>query len=110
MNITPFVFINLGLKNKECEYGIMKPANLLFVYRFSYFCVLKKEKVMHKRTNIEIDLDLVKEVMAAYNLRTIKEAVNFSLEKTVESKKRANLLRMKGKVEWQGNLDEMRQA
>ncbi|HDR52689.1 MAG TPA: type II toxin-antitoxin system VapB family antitoxin [Mariniphaga anaerophila] len=65
---------------------------------------------MYKRTNIEIDLNLVKEVMEKYQLKTIKEAVNFSLERTIESKKRKNLLQLKGKVKWEGNLDEMRQS
>jgi len=69
-----------------------------------------KIEVMYKRTNIEIDLDLVKEVMEKYRLKSIKEAVNFSLEKTAESKKRAELLKMKGKVKWEGNLDEMRKT
>jgi Arc/MetJ family transcription regulator len=65
---------------------------------------------MYKRTNIEIDQNLVKEVMKIYQLKTIKEAVNFSLEKTIESRKRKNLLQLKGKVKWEGNLDEMRQT
>jgi Arc/MetJ family transcription regulator len=65
---------------------------------------------MYKRTNIEIDLDLVKEVMEKYQIKTMKEAVNFSLEKIIESKKRKNLLQLKGKVKWEGNLDEMRQS
>jgi Arc/MetJ family transcription regulator len=65
---------------------------------------------MYKRTNIEIDLDLIQEVMATYNLTSIKEAVNFSLKKTIESKKRSNLLSLKGKVKWEGNLDEMRKV
>ncbi|MGC9353054.1 MAG: type II toxin-antitoxin system VapB family antitoxin [Mariniphaga sp.] len=65
---------------------------------------------MYKRTNIEIDLDLVKEVMEKYKIKTIKEAVNFSLEKIIESKKRRDLLQMKGKINWEGNLDEMRQS
>jgi Arc/MetJ family transcription regulator len=65
---------------------------------------------MYKRTNIEIDLDLVKEVMEKYNLKSIKEAVNFSLDRTVEAKKRSELLKMKGKVKWEGNLDEMRKT
>ena len=69
-----------------------------------------KNMNMYKRTNIEIDLELVREVMETYNLKSIKEAVNFSLEKTVESKKRAKLLGLKGKVKWEGNLDEMRQV
>jgi Arc/MetJ family transcription regulator len=63
---------------------------------------------MYKRTNIETELDLVKEVMEKYQLRSMKEAINFSPENTVESIKRARLLKMKGKVAWEGNLDEMR--
>lgn len=40
----------------------------------------------------------------------MKEAINFSLENTVESIKRARLLKMKGKVAWEGKLDEMRNS
>jgi Arc/MetJ family transcription regulator len=65
---------------------------------------------MYKRTNIEIDLDLVKEVMEKYRIKSMKDAINFSLENTVESIKRARLLKMKGKVTWEGNLDEMRKS
>ena len=63
---------------------------------------------MYKRTNIELDFDLVKDVMQKYQFKSIKEAVNFSLAKMVESKKRSDLLQMKGKIKWEGNLDEMR--
>jgi Arc/MetJ family transcription regulator len=63
---------------------------------------------MYKRTNIEIDLDLVKEIMKTYKLKSIKEAVNFSLEKTIDQLKRKKLLAMQGKIQWEGNLDEMR--
>jgi Arc/MetJ family transcription regulator len=65
---------------------------------------------MYKRTNVEIDMNLVQEVMEKYRLKSMKEAINFSLEKTIESKKRARLLEMKGKVNWEGNLDEMRNS
>ncbi len=63
---------------------------------------------MYKRTNVEINLDLVKEIMETYNLKSIKEAVNFSMEKTIDQQKRKKLLAMEGKVQWEGNLDEMR--
>lgn len=63
---------------------------------------------MYKRTNIEIDLDLVQEIMKTYKLKSIKEAVNFSLEKTIDQQKRKKLLAMQGKIHWEGNLDEMR--
>lgn len=65
---------------------------------------------MYKRTNIEIDFDLVNEVMETYNLKSIKEAVNFCLEKSIEAKKRRDLLNLRGKVNWEGNLSEMRGA
>jgi len=80
------------------------------VYGFHYFCVLQKIEIMYKRTNIEIDLDLVQEVMETYNLKSIKEAVNFSLEKSIQAKKRYDLLQLKGKVKWEGNLPEMREV
>jgi len=80
------------------------------VYDFDYFCVLQKIEIMYKRTNVEIDLDLVKEVMETYNLKSIKEAVNFSLGKSIQAKKRQNLLLLKGKVKWEGNLSEMREV
>jgi Arc/MetJ family transcription regulator len=60
---------------------------------------------MYKRTNIEINLDLVKEVMETYRLKSIKEAVNFSLQKTIDQQKRKKLLAMEGKVQWEGNLN-----
>lgn len=63
---------------------------------------------MYKRTNIDLDFDLVNEVMATYKMKSIKEAVNFSLQKAIEQQKRRKLLAMEGKIEWEGNLDEMR--
>ena len=86
-----------------------KKRFLLDVYNFCYFCVFRIIN-MYKRTNIEIDLDLVKEVMKKYRFKSMKDAINFSLENTVESIKRARLLKMKGKVSWEGNLDEMRNS
>jgi Arc/MetJ family transcription regulator len=62
------------------------------------------------RTNIDIDEDACRTVMARYHLTTKREAVNFALRTlageaiTVEE---ARQLRGSG---WQGNLDEMRTA
>ncbi len=46
--------------------------------------------------------------MAANKRKNIKEDVNISLQKTIEQQKRKKLLAMEGKIEWEGNLDEMR--
>lgn len=62
---------------------------------------------MYKRTNVEIDLDLVKEVMEN-PVKVDERGHSFFAENTVESIKRARLLKRKGKITWEGNLDEMR--
>jgi len=63
---------------------------------------------MHKRTNIEIDIDLVKEAMQLTELKTIKDVVHHSLRELIKLEKRKKLLKLKGKVNWEGDLNDMR--
>ncbi|MFW5830734.1 MAG: hypothetical protein ACOCVA_00695 [Prolixibacteraceae bacterium] len=58
----------------------------------------------------QLNLFYLKEIMKTYRLKTMKEAINFSLKKTAEAQKRKNLLQLKGKVKWEGNLDEVRKS
>ena len=62
------------------------------------------------RTNIELDEKLVNEAMRLTHKRTKKEIVNYALEELVRKLKRKKLLGLKGKVEWVGDLDEMRRS
>ena len=62
------------------------------------------------RTNIELDEKLVKEAMKFTHKKTKKEIVNYALEELVKRFKRKRLLELEGKVEWVGNLDEMRKS
>ena len=62
------------------------------------------------RTNIELDEKLVKEAMKFTNKKTKKELVNFALEELLKRFKRKKLLELEGKVEWTGNLDEIRRS
>ena len=62
------------------------------------------------RTNIELDEKLVDEAMKLTHKKTKKELVNYALEELVKRFKRKKLLELEGKVEWQGNLDEMRKS
>jgi len=66
------------------------------------------EVIMHKRTNIELDTDLIKEAMKITKLKTIKDVVHHSLEEIVKMGKRKKLLKLKGKVIWEGDLEQMR--
>jgi Arc/MetJ family transcription regulator len=63
---------------------------------------------MHKRTNIELDIDLVREAMKVTNLSTIKDVVHHSLEEVIKMSRRKMMLKLKGKVSWEGDLEQMR--
>ena len=63
---------------------------------------------MHKRTNIEIDIDLIKEAMQLTELKTIKDVVHHSLRELIQLATRKQILKLKGKVNWEGDLNDMR--
>lgn len=63
---------------------------------------------MYKRTNIELDVDLVKRAMEVTHIDTIREVVHHSLREIIKLNKRKDLLKLKGLILWEGNLDEMR--
>ena len=63
-----------------------------------------------RRTNIELDEKLVKKAMRLTKHRTKKELVNHVLREFVEREEWKVLIRMRGKVKWDGNLNRMRKS
>lgn len=63
---------------------------------------------MYKRTNIELDIDLINKAMEVTHLSTIKDVVHHALREIIKANKRKKLLTLKGKVTWEGDLDQMR--
>jgi Arc/MetJ family transcription regulator len=68
------------------------------------------ERVMKMRTNIVIDEDLMKKGIHYTGLRTKKELVNFALRELIQRKERKEILRLKGKLHWEGDLEELRRS
>ena len=62
------------------------------------------------RTNVELDEDLVDEAMKLTHIRTKKELVNFAIRELVTKAKRRRILELEGKVEWEGDLHDMRKS
>lgn len=60
------------------------------------------------RTNIEIDDKLMAATLRATGLRTKREAVELGLRTLLRLRQQAGVKRLRGKVEWQGDLDAMR--
>ena len=62
------------------------------------------------RTNIEIDDKLMADALKATGLTTKKAAVELGLRTLIQLKRQEGIKRYRGKLEWSGNLDDMRSA
>jgi Arc/MetJ family transcription regulator len=60
------------------------------------------------RTNIELDDVLVKQAIQLSSLKTKREVVQEALKTYVASMKKKQLLSLKGRVTWEGDLKKMR--
>jgi Arc/MetJ family transcription regulator len=62
------------------------------------------------RTNIEIDDELLAHALRATGLKTKRAVVEAGLRMLLQLKGQEEILRLVGKVRWEGNLDESRQG
>jgi len=62
------------------------------------------------RTNIEIDDEVMREVQRLTGARTKREAVDLAMRELVAQHERLGILELRGKVRWEGNLDESRRG
>jgi Arc/MetJ family transcription regulator len=60
------------------------------------------------RTNIVIDDKIMSEALALGNFRTKREAVEAGLRLIIRLKKQEQVKIYRGKLSWDGDLDEMR--
>ncbi len=60
------------------------------------------------RTNIEIDDSLMADALKATGLSTKKEVVELGLKALIKLNKQASIRALRGKLKWEGNLEEMR--
>jgi|HubBroStandDraft_1064217.scaffolds.fasta_scaffold207483_2 Arc/MetJ family transcription regulator len=70
--------------------------------------VIFTHKFIFMRTNIELDDFLVNQAIKLSKLRTKREVIQEALKSYVASMKKRQLLKLKGRVSWDGNLKEMR--
>jgi Arc/MetJ family transcription regulator len=60
------------------------------------------------RTNIVIDDKLMSDTLRATGLRTKREAVELGLKTLLRLQQQTELRKLRGKYEWEGDLDAMR--
>lgn len=60
------------------------------------------------RTNVVLDEKLVNSCQKATGIKTKKELINHALRELLRHKSQKRILELKGKITWEGNLDEWR--
>ena len=60
------------------------------------------------RTNIVIDDKLMRDALRATRLKTKREAVELGLRTLLRLKEQQDIRRLRGKIDWQGDLQTMR--
>jgi Arc/MetJ family transcription regulator len=89
----------------------LKKTNQIFESEnLQYLLCVYLLKNVHMRTNIEIDDDLIKEAMKLTGIKTKKGVVEAALAQMLSLKKQERLRDLRGKLKWEGNLDEMREG
>ena len=62
------------------------------------------------RTNIEIEDELIQKALRLSGLKTKRAVVEAGLRMLIQVREQEEILKLAGKVRWQGNLDESRQG
>jgi Arc/MetJ family transcription regulator len=62
------------------------------------------------RTNIVLNKELVDKGMVYTGIKTKKELVEYALSELVRRKEQKEILKLSGKLKWEGDLDEMRRS
>ncbi len=74
------------------------------MYKYAYYYTL----VMRMRTNIVIDDKLMADALESTGLKTKREAVELGLKTLIRLKRQEKIKAFRGKLRWQGDLDDMR--
>lgn len=62
------------------------------------------------RTNIDLDDRLVKEGLKIYKCRSKRELIHLALTELLKAAKRKEILKLRGQVKWEGDLEELRRS
>ena len=63
-----------------------------------------------KRTNVVLDEKLVKDCIKATGIKTQRALIDHALRELLRHENQIKILKLKGRIDWDGNLDEWRQG
>jgi len=62
------------------------------------------------RTNIELDNRLVSEGLRIFKCKSKRELVHLALKELLKSARRKEILKLRGQIKWEADLDELRRS
>lgn len=62
------------------------------------------------RTNIVLDKQLLDSALQATGIKTRRQLIEYALRELVRHKQQRKLLTLKGAIQWEGDLQAMREA
>ena len=62
------------------------------------------------RTNIDLDDRLVEEGLRVFKCKTKKALIHLALKELLRTEKRQEILKLRGRLKWDGDLEEMRRS
>ncbi len=62
------------------------------------------------RTNIDLDDRLIKEGLRVFKCKSKRELVHLALAELLKKAKRREILELRGQVEWEADLGELRRS
>ena len=71
--------------------------------------VRQREKTM-ARTNIDIDSRLVREGLRTFRCKSKRELMHLALTELLREAKRKEILKLRGQVKWEAELEELRRS
>lgn len=63
-----------------------------------------------KRTNVVLDDKLVADCLKATGIKTQKALIDHALRELLRHEKQTKILELKGKIHWEGNLEDWRKG
>jgi Arc/MetJ family transcription regulator len=62
------------------------------------------------RTNIDLDEQLVEERLRVFKCKTKKALIHLALQELLKTEKRQEILTLRGRLQWEGDLEETRRS
>jgi len=63
-----------------------------------------------KRTNVVLDEKIIGQAKKATGIRVTRQLLDYALRELLRHQKQRDILKLRGKVDWEGDLAEMRRG